>query len=111
MIKNEMITIKNIISEDKTLYIDIKYLNYIQMKEKNTKATNINKSYQIFDNFNINLPVVKVHNDNNKIVIDEFKEKNNSIYKLSLIKEGNKVEMDLSDDASQNSNENKSSKI
>ena len=109
--KNEMITIKNIISKDKALYIDIKYLNYIPMKDKNTKATNINKSYQICDNSNINLDAVKVHNANNKIVLDESKEKDNSLYKLSSIKEENKVEMDLSDDASQNSNENKNSKI
>jgi len=109
--KNEMITIKNIISKDKALYIDIKYLNYIPIKDKNAKATNINKSYQFCDNFNINLPAVKAHNDNNKIVIDESKEKDNNIYKLSSIKEENKVEMDLSDDASQNSNENKNSKI
>ena len=109
--KNEMITIKNIISKDKALYIDIKYLNYIPMKDKNTKATNINKSYQICDNSNINLDAVKVHNANNKIVLDESKEKENSLYKLSSIKEENKVEMDLSDDASQNSNENKNSKI
>ena len=39
-----MITIKNIISKDKALYIDIKYLNYIPIKDKNAKATNINKS-------------------------------------------------------------------
>ena len=109
--KNEMITIKNIISKDKALYIDIKYLNYIPMKDKNTKVTNINKSYQVCDNFNINLLAVKAHNDNNKIFIDESKEKDNSLYKLSSIKEENKVEMDLSDDASQNSNENKNSKI
>ena len=109
--KNEMITIKNIISKDKALFIDIKYLNYIPMKDKNTKVTNINKFYQVCDNFNINLLAVKAHNDNNKIIIDESKEKDNNIYKLSSIKEENKVEMDLSDDASQNSNENKNSQI
>lgn len=109
--KNEMITIKNIISKDKALYIDIKYLNYIPIKDKNIKTTNINKAYQVCDNFNINLLAVKVHNDNNKKVLDESKEKDNIVYKLSSIKEENKVEMDLSDDASQKSNENKNSKI
>jgi len=106
--KNEMMTIKNIISKDKALYIDIKYLNYIPMKDKNNKTTNINNSYQVSDNFNINLLAVKTHNDSNKKIMDESKEKDNSIYKLSSIKEENKVEMDLSDDASQNSNENNS---
>ena len=106
--KNEMMTIKNIISKDKALYIDIKYLNYIPTKDKNNKSTNINNSYQVSDNFNINLLAVKTHNDSNKKIMDESKEKDNSIYKLSSIKEENKVEMDLSDDASQNSNENNS---
>ena len=85
-------------TEDKSIYINIKYLNYIPMKNKNKKGNdNKYKLYQICNNFNISLFVIKDNNRNKKKIKKENIDNNNYVYKLSSIQEENKINLnDLS---------------
>ena len=106
--KYEMIDIKKIITKDKSIFINIKYLNYIPMKNKN-KENNKNKFklYQICNDFNICLLGMKVNNMNQKRLHNENND-NKIIHKLSSIQEENKIDLnDLSESISQKSDENK----
>jgi hypothetical protein len=103
-----MIDIKKIITKDKSIFIYIKYLNYIPMKNKN-KENNKNKFklYQICNDFNICLLGIKDNNMNQKRLHNENND-NKIIHKLSSIQEENKIDLnDLSESISQKSDENK----
>ena len=102
--KNQMISIKNIQTKDKKIYVCIKYLNYCtqnQFKSKNNKD-NKYKQLKKSETFNITLFANKIRN---KIIKDNEKVKdNNTFKKLASIKEEkeNKIEMSLSDEGSYN---------
>lgn len=104
--KYEMITVKNIVTNDKMIYINIKYLNYFPMKSKNIKMKNIkdeNKLLEICDNFNIFLASIKENTGSKKNIDSKDDEKNNLYDKLPSIKEENKIDLDS---VSQNSEDN-----
>jgi hypothetical protein len=102
--KNQMISIKNIQTKDKKIYVCIKYLNYCtqnQFKSKKNKDNNY-KQLKKSETFNITLFANK---NRNKIIKDNEKGKdNNTFKKLASIKEEkeNKIEMSLSDEGSYN---------
>lgn len=101
-----MITVKNIVTNDKMIYINIKYLNYFPMKNKNIKMKNIkdeNKLLEICDNFNIFLASIKENTGSKKNIDSKDDEKNNLYDKLPSIKEENKIDLDS---VSQNSEDN-----
>ena len=129
--KNEMINVKKICTKDKLIQINMKYLNYIPMKNKRINANNKNdfKSYQPDKNCFISIFAIKKNNDlkdnrnkfssyqpfkncnlslistnNNGLKIQRLPDnnKNNLYHKLSSIKEDDLN--DLSD--SKNSEEN-----
>ena len=68
------------------------------MKNKNKKGNdNKYKLYQICNNFNISLFVIKDNNRNKKKIKKENIDNNNYVYKLSSIQEENKINLnDLS---------------
>ena len=102
--KNQMISIKNIQTKDKEIYVCIKYLNYCTQnctqnifKSKKNKDNNY-KQLKKSETFNITLFTNK---NRNKIIKDNEKGKNNNTFKkLASIKEEkkNKIEMSLSDE-------------
>ena len=102
--KNQMISIKNIQTKDKKIYVCIKYLNYCTQnlfKSKKNKDNNY-KQLKKSETFNITLFANK---NRNKIIKDNEKGKdNNTFKKLASIKEEkeNKIEMSLSDEGSYN---------
>ena len=110
--KYEMIDVKRIITKDKNIHINIKYLNYIPMKNKAISKNNKNdyKLYKPSNYFDINLLAIKTNKGlKKKRIIDNKENKENNLFhKLSSIKEENKTDLiDLSDSNSKNSEENK----
>ena len=107
--KYEMIDVKKISTKDKSIYINIKYLNFIPMKNKNKKENNDKyKLYQICNNLNISLFAIKDNNGNKKKIKKENIDYNNNNYlhKLSSIQEENKIDLnELSDSISHKSDE------
>ena len=99
-----MISIKNIQTKDKKIYVCIKYLNYCTQnlfKSKKNKDNNY-KQLKKSETFNITFFANKIRN---KIIKDNEKGKdNNTFKKLASIKEEkeNKIEMSLSDEGSYN---------
>ena len=107
--KYEMIDVKKISTKDKSIYINIKYLNFIPMKNKNKKENNNKcKLYQVCNNFNISLLGIKDNNENkNKIKKEYIENNNNYFHKLSSIQEENKIDLnEVSDSLSHKSEEN-----
>ena len=110
-----MIDVKRIITKDKNIHINIKYLNYIPMKNKGINKNNKNdyKLYKPSNYFDINLLAIKTNKGlKKKRIIDNKDNKenkeNNLFHKLSSIKEENKIDLiGLSDSNSKNSEENK----
>ena len=99
--KNQMISIKNIHTKDKKIYVCIKYLNYCTQNLFKSKKNNY-KQLKKSETFNITLFANK---NRNKIIKDNEKGKNNNTSKkLASIKEEkeNKIEMSLSDEGSFN---------
>ena len=108
--KYEMIDVKKLATKDKSIHINIKYLNYIPMKNKNKRDNNRKSAfYKVCNNFNISLFAVKKNTGIKKNLKSENNEQNlNLIPKLSSIQEENKIDFnDLSDSISNNSEENK----
>ena len=106
--KYEMIDIKKISTKDKSIFINIKYLNFIPMKNK-IKENNKNdfKLYQVCNNFNISFFGAKNYIDNRSKLKNE-NINNNNIHKLSSIQEENKIDLyELSDSFSHKSDEHK----
>ena len=87
--KYEMVDVKKIITKDKSIYINIKYLNYIIMNNKNKNNNNKSKYYKISKNFNISLFAVK---NNNGHTIKKIKNENID-KQLTSIQEENKVDL------------------
>ena len=104
-----MIDVKKISTKDKSININIKYLNYIPIKNKNKKENNDKyKLYQICNNLNISLFAIKDNNGNKKKIKKENIDYNNNNYlhKLSSIQEENKIDLnELSDSISHKSDE------
>ena len=89
-----MIIVKNLITKDKLITINIKYMNYIPINNKNInikKNINEDKSYQICNNFNASFFGVKSNNDSNKKIINETKDNESNKYKLKSIREEKKI--------------------
>ena len=87
-----MIDVKRIVTADKMLYINIKYLNYIILKDKNNN--NINIPYEVCNNANICFFGIK---NKNKYTNKKIRQ-NASDKELTAIQEENKVDLiDLSD--------------
>ena len=103
--KYEMIDVKKISTKDKSIYINIKYLNFIPMNNKNKKGNNNKyKLYQVCNNFNISLLAIKDNNGNKKKIKKENSDNNNYFHKLSSIQEENKIDLnELSDSLSHKS--------
>ena len=92
--KFEMIIVKNLITKDKLITINIKYMNYIPINNKNInikKNINEDKLYQICNNFNASFFGVKSNNDSNKKIINETKDNESNKYKLKSIREEKKI--------------------
>ena len=87
-----MIDVKRIVTADKMLYINIKYLNYIILKDKNNN--NINIPHEVCNNANICFFGIK---NKNKYTNKKIRQ-NASDKELTAIQEENKVDLiDLSD--------------
>ena len=105
--KYEMIDVKKITTKDKSIHINIKYLNYIPMKIKNNKEKNKFELLNISNNLNISLFAIKDNKGIKKKIINENNE-NNLVKKLSSIQEENKIDLnELSDSISYKSEEKK----
>ena len=106
-----MIDVKKLSTKDKSIHINIKYLNYIPISNKiNKKNKNEFKIYKPCNIFNISLFSIKNNNSLKKKKIPK-KVDNNLNYKLDSIKEENKTDLiDLSDNNSRNYEENKKKK-
>ena len=87
--KYEMVDVKKIITKDKSIYINIKYLNYIIMNNKNKNNIDKCKYYKMSKNFNISLFAVK---NNNGHTIKRVKNENID-KRLTSIQEENKVDL------------------
>ena len=95
--KYEMIDVKKIITRDKKIFINIKYLNHIIMnnKNKNNNKSDKCKFYDISSNCNISLFAIKTNNGHTtKNIKNEKNEKNGR--QLTAILEENKLDL-LSD--------------
>ena len=95
--KYEMIDVKKIITRDKKIFINIKYLNHIIMnnKNKNNNKSDKCKFYDISSNSNISLFAIKTNNGHTtKNIKNEKNEKNGR--QLTAILEENKLDL-LSD--------------
>jgi hypothetical protein len=102
--RKNIFIVKNILSKDKKIHIIIKYLNYISInsiKNKKNKNQNIIQVYEKENNFSINF--LSVNKPSDKSIKNKNNERDN-FYKLTAIKEENKVDLlDLSDELSQKS--------
>ena len=99
-----MIILKRLQTHDKKIFITIKCLNCYKPLNQNNKEKNFDfnkiKNYKKSDNISITLNAIKVRNQNIKI-------DNNNIYKkLSSIIEEKENKIELSEEGSQNENEN-----
>ena len=104
----EMIDVKKISTKDKTIHINIKYLNYIPIKNKNNKDSKKyeNEELKECNDLNINLFATKINNGVKKKIKNEKIENNNFYHKLSSIQEENKIDLNvLSDSISHKSEE------
>lgn len=102
--KYTMIILKRLQTHDKKIFITIKCLNCYKPLNQNNKEKNFDfnkiKNYKKSDNISITLNAIKVRNQNIKI-------DNNNIYKkLSSIIEEKENKIELSEEGSQNENEN-----
>ena len=107
--KYEMIDVKKISTKDKAIHINIKYLNYIPIKNKNNKD---NKKYEneelkVCNNSSINLFATKINNGIKKKIKNEKIENNNFYHKLSSIQEENKIDLNEQSDSISHKSEEK----
>ena len=104
--KNEMINIKNIISKDKRIYINMNYLNYKAISNKEINKEKF-KLYQECNVFNIRLLGNKNNSNYNNEKISRITEDENTKYfnMLTSIKEEDN-KLGFSENVSQSSTEN-----
>ena len=91
--KYEMVDIKKIMTRDKAIHINIKYLNYIIMNNKNKNKKDKWKYFDICNNCNISLFATKA---NNGFIPKKIKNEMND-KELTAILEENKVDLSFSD--------------
>jgi hypothetical protein len=87
----EMVVVKKIVTKDKKIYINIKYLNHVLIRKKKKNKNNIRKRkyYDICTNCIICLPAKKA---NNGFISKKMKKDNNG-RELTSIQEENKLDL------------------
>ena len=93
--KYEMVDVKKIVTKDRAIHLNIKYLNYIIMNNKNKNNNNKEKwkDYDVCNNCTISLFATKA---NSGFVTKKRKSDNNG-KELTAIQEENKVDLSFSD--------------